>query len=92
MKAAVEFTIAHLMMLGDTFEGGASMICSVTCRAYKNPTRVSYQIIDDEGKPISGEHFITDDATSDDTYQAAIEEAKMTLKNSGWLRIGAYMG
>ena len=93
MKAAVGITIAHVTMLGDTVKGGTAMVCSVTCRAY-NPdmTRVSYQVIDDEGKPISEEHFITDDATDEDTCQAAIEDAKATLKNRGWFRVSAYLG
>ena len=92
MKAAVEFTIAHVMMLGDTFNGGSSLICSVTCRAYKDTNRVSYQIIDDEGEPISEEYFITDDTTSEDTCKAAIEDAKATLKDCGWFRVSAYIG
>ena len=81
MKAAVEFTIAHVMMLGDTFNGGSSLVCSVICRAYKDTNRVSYQIIDDEGEPISEEHFITDDVTSEDTCQAAIDDAKADLRS-----------
>lgn len=90
MKAAVEATFDHVLMLGEAFGDEAEMICSVVCRAYKNPTRVSYQIIDDEGKPISGEHFITDNAGS--AVEAAAEEAKATLKKGEWLSVDSYMG